>query len=208
MDRQFVITIARGYGSGGRTIGKMLAQELGVDFYDRKLLRLASDESGINEALFGRADETFKGTLLFKVARKNYNGEIISPDSDDFISNENLFNYQAKVIKELAERESCIIIGRCANWILQDNPNVLRIYIHAPLEVCVQRVMEIDGLDERQARKKVQTIDKRRAAYYQYFTGQDWKNADHYDLCLNSHDLSWDQCVKLVKEYLNIHFSL
>ena len=93
----YVITIARGYGSGGRTIGKMLAQELGISCYDRELMRLASDESGINESLFAKADEKLKSSLLFKVAKNTYKGEIIGPDSDEFVSNDNLFNYQANM---------------------------------------------------------------------------------------------------------------
>jgi cytidylate kinase len=137
MDKKYVITIARGYGSGGRTIGKMLSEELGIPYYDRDLLRLASDDSGINEELFAKADEKLKKSLLFKIARNIYKGELIPPDSDDFVSNDNLFNYQAKIIKELAETESCIIIGRCADFILKDYPNVVRLFVHAPLEDCI-----------------------------------------------------------------------
>lgn len=108
--KHFVITIARGYGSGGRAIGKLLADELGISFYDRQLLRLASDESGINEALFANADEKVKNNLLFNVAKNVYKGEIIPPDRDDFISNENLFNYQAKMIKQLAEKNLVLLL--------------------------------------------------------------------------------------------------
>ena len=115
--KNFVITIARGYGSGGRTIGRMLAKELDIPYYDRELLRLASDQSGINEALFANADEKIKGTLLFKKARAAYMGELIPPDSEDFVSNDNLFNFQAKVIRDLAATESCVIVGRCADFV-------------------------------------------------------------------------------------------
>ena len=121
----------------------MLAKELGIPFYDRNLLRLASDDSGINEQLFVDADEKVKNTLLYKVAKKVYKGELIPPDRDDFISNENLFNYQAKIIKELAREGSCVIMGRCADYILKDYDHVLRIYIHAPLEDCIQAVDKI-----------------------------------------------------------------
>lgn len=201
---RFIITIARGYGSGGRTIGKTLAEELGVNFYDRDLLRLASDESGINESLFVKADEKVKNTLLYKVAKKVYKGEIIPPDREDFISNENLFNYQAKIIKELAEKESCVIIGRCADYILKDQPNVLRVYIHAPLEACVNNLKGILVAPEKEVKKQIVTIDKRRSTYYHYFTGQDWKDADNYDLCLNSHQLGYEKCVSLIESYLKV----
>lgn len=200
--KNFVITIARGYGSGGRTIGKMLAEDLSIPYYDRNLLRLASDDSGINEQLFIDADEKLKSTLLYKVAKKIYKGEIIPPDRDDFISNENLFNYQAKIIKELAEKESCIIIGRCADYILKDFENVISVYIHAPLEACVQGVEKIAPV--KNPKQYILTTDKRRAAYYHYFTGQDWKDANNYDLCLDSSVLGYEKCIEVIKAYLKI----
>lgn len=200
----FVITIARGYGSGGRTIGKMLAKELGVHFYDRELLRLASDDSGINEELFGKADEKLKNTLLYKIARKVYKGEVIPPDSDDFVSNDNLFNYQAKVMKELADKESCIIIGRCADYVLKDRKNVIKIYVHAPLEDCIDTMTTMSSLSRKELEKQILSIDKHRAAYYSYYTGRDWEDAKNYDLCLNSSVLGFERCVELVKAYMEI----
>lgn len=202
--KNFVITISRGFGSGGRIIGKLLADELGIDFYDRQLLKLASDDSGINESLFADADETVKSSLLYKVAKNIYKGEVIPPDRDDFISNENLFNYQAKIIKELAQKESCVIIGRCADYILKDFDNVIRIYVHAPLEDCIRTVEEMHLSTKKNAKNYILTMDKRRAAYYHYFTGQDWKDAANYDLCINSSRLTRSECVDLVKAYIKI----
>lgn len=135
MKDKIVITIARQYGSGGLTIGKMLAQKLGVHFYDKELLKLASEDSGINEALFVNADEKIKNTILFKIAHSVYHGELIPPESDDFVSTQNLFNYQAKIIKQLANEEACVIVGRCADFILKDYDNVLSAFIHAPSEL-------------------------------------------------------------------------
>ena len=129
-----VITIARGYGSGGRTLGKLLAEELGVNCYDRELLRMASEESGINEALFGEVDEKVKNMPLFGISKKIYKGEIFPPESDEFVSDDNLFNYQAKCIKELAKTESCVIIGRCADYILKDEAHVIKLFFYAPKE--------------------------------------------------------------------------
>jgi cytidylate kinase len=200
----YVITIARGYGSGGKTMGNMLAQELGIHFYDRELLRLASDDSGINEDLFGKADEQLKKSLLYKVARKEYRGELIPPDREDFVSNDNLFNYQAKVIKEIAEQESCVIVGRCADYILKDTKNVVKIFVHASLEDCVVRLEEMYSLPQKELEKKVLDIDKRRAEYYKYHTGRNWEDAKNYDLCLNSQQLGFDKCVKIIKSYLDI----
>ena len=203
---KYVITIARGYGSGGRTIGKMLSEELGVPYYDRDLLRLASDDSGINEQLFAKADEKIKKSLLFRIASKEYKGELIPPDSDDFVSNDNLFNYQAKIIKELAETESCIIIGRCADYVLRDYPNVVKLFVHAPLADCIETLKEMTGKQEREIVKQIASIDKHRVEYYKYYTGRNWEDAKNYDLCLNSSQLGFEKCVEIVKSYLDIRF--
>jgi len=200
-----VITIARSYGSGGRRMGKLLAEELGYEFYDREILRIASDDSGISEELFTRADESAKKPL-FRIARQVYNGETIPPDSDDFISNDNLFRYQAKIIRELASTRNCVIVGRCANYILRGRDNVLNVFVTAPVADCVRRVMEVDGLDLEEAEKKIRKIDKRRADYYRYFTGRQWQDAALYDLCLNTGHMSDEKCVALVKAYMNARF--
>lgn len=203
---KYVITIARGYGSGGRTIGKMLSEELGIPYYDRELLRLASDDSGINEKLFAKADEKLKKSILFKIARKAYKGELIPPDSDDFVSNDNLFNYQAKIITELAEQESCVIVGRAADYILKDDENVVKVFVHAPLSFCIKTLKEMTGSPEREIEKKIEAIDKHRAEYYEYYTGRNWEDAKNYDLCLNSSQLGFEKCVEIVKAYLDIRF--
>lgn len=199
-----VITIARSYGSGGLTMGKLLAQELGIKYYDREILRMASDESGIDEALFGKADEKLKSTSLFRIARKAYQGELIPPESDDFTCNDNLFNYQAKVIKELAEEESCVIIGRCADYILRDHPNVLRLYCYAPLLDCIKRVQAQSSLNEIECIKKINRIDKYRSDYYKYYTGADWRDVRNYDFCLNTASMTYEQLIDVVKSYIDI----
>ncbi len=198
-----VITIARSYGSGGRTLGKMLAEELGIKYYDRELLRLASDKSGINESLFGEADEKVKVSSLFRIAKKEYSGEVIPPDSDDFVSNDNLFNYQAKVIRELAAEEPCIIIGRCADFVLKENKNVIRLYCYAPLDDCIAREKKLSDLSERECIKKIQRIDKHRAEYYKYYTGKDWNDSRNYDLCLNTASMEYEDLIKVVKTYID-----
>lgn len=202
--KHFVITVARGYGSGGRTMAKMLAEELGIHYYDRELLRLASDESGINEELFAKADEKLKKSLLFRIANKEYKGELIPPDREDFVSNDNLFNYQAKVIKQLAEEESCIIVGRCADYILKDMDHVVKLFVHASLEDCIIRLEDMYHMPRKELEKKVLDTDKRRSAYYRYYTGRNWENAQNYDLCLNSGRMGFDKCVEIVKSYLKI----
>ncbi len=200
-----VITIARSYGSGGRKMGRLLAKELGYEYYDREILRIASDESGISEELFRQADEKQR-IPLFRIAREVYTGEVIPPDSDDFISNENLFRYQAKIIRELAATRNCVIVGRCANFILRGRDNVLNVFVTAPVVDCVRRVIETDGLNLDEAEKKIKKIDKRRADYFKYFTGRQWQDAALYDLCLNTGHMSEQKCVDIVRAYMDARF--
>lgn len=200
-----VITIARSYRSGGRKMGRLLAKELGYEYYDREILRIASDESGISEELFRQADEKQR-IPLFRIAREVYTGEVIPPDSDDFISNENLFRYQAKIIRELAATRNCVIVGRCANFILRGRDNVLNVFVTAPVVDCVRRVMETDGLNLEEAEKKIKKIDKRRADYFKYFTGRQWQDAALYDLCLNTGHMSEQKCVDIVRAYMDARF--
>lgn len=201
MDK-FIITIARGYGSGGRTIGQMLSKRLGVEFYDKDIIKLASEESGINEALFGQSDEKTKGGLGKKSV---YKGEVISPDKKNFTSEENLFNYTAKVIKKLAEEKSCIIVGRCADFILKDCKEAVRVFVWADEENCVKNAAEVKGIvDRKEALKIIAATDKSRAEYYKAHTGKNWNDARNYDVCLNSGDLGFEKCVDIIESYIKI----
>ena len=200
-----VITIARSYGSGGRTLGKLLAKELGVNCYDREILRMASDKSGINEALFGQVDEKLKKSPLFRIMKKNpYKGGVLPPESDDFVSDDNLFNYQAMVIQELAKEESCIIIGRCADYILKDYDNVIRLFFYAPRKDCIARVKDQNGGTEKEIIKKIEKKDKYRSEYYKYHTGREWNDARNYDFCLDTTSMSYEKLVQVVKAYIEI----
>lgn len=202
MDK-FIVTIARGYGSGGRTIGKMLADKLGAQFYDKELLRLASDASGINEALFGESDEKTSSGVFRKP--KVYKGEVISPSESKFTSEENLFNYQAMVIKRLAAEHSCVIVGRCADYVLKDDPSVVRVFVYADEENCIKNVAEVRGItDRKEAIRRIASIDKERAAYYKAHTGREWIDARNYDLCLNSGNLGFEKCVDIISDFINI----
>ena len=202
-----VITIARSYGSGGKTLGKLLADKMGINCYDREIIRMASDSSGINEELFGRVDEKLKKSPLFGIMRSNpYKGDgVIPPESSNFVSDDNLFNYQAQVIKELAEKESCVIIGRCADYVLKDNPNVIRLYLYAPLEDCVKRVMAQNSITEKETIKKIETIDKYRSDYYKYYTGKEWNDARNYDFCLNTTSMSYEKLIQVVENIISLY---
>ncbi len=206
MDKKVVITIARQYGSGGRTIGEMLANDMGIHYYDKELIKLASEDSGINERLFVNADEKIKMNKLFKLVKNVYNGQLIPPESDDFVSDNNLFNYQAKVIKQLAEEESCVIIGRCADYVLKDYDNVLSVFIHAPKDYCMEQAAKKVSMPPRELEKYIAKTDKRRAEYYKFYTGREWTDARNYDLCLDSSKLGFERCVEEIQAYIKVRF--
>ena len=200
---RFIITVARETGSGGHNITRKLSEVLGIPYYDRDLLRLASEVSGIHERLFGAADERIGLRQMLSAAEKVYTGEILPPDSDDYISTRNLFSFQAKIIKELAESESCIILGRCANYLLMDRPNVLKVFIHAPLEARLARVASYSlAWSQREIAKHIRVEDHRRAAYYHSYTGEEWRDAAGYDLSLDSERLGEDGCVEFIRRAL------
>ena len=201
-----VITIARQYGSGGKTIAAMLAKDLGINCYGREILKMASEESGINERLFGMSDEKLKHSVLMKVLKRPYEGDLIPPESSGFVSDDNLFNYQAKVIKELAESESCVIVGRCADYVLRDFPNVISVFIHADREFCLEQAMERNSMSLKEMQRFIEKTDKYRGDFYKYYTGHEWSDARNYDLCLNSGKLGFKKCVEEIKAYMKVRF--
>lgn len=201
MDK-FVITIARSYGSGGKQIAKRLAKALDVKYYDRDLIKNVSEKTGINEALFNLADETHKKKNPFK---KYISKKSVTPDSDEYLSKENLFNLQADYIRHLADsEESCIIVGRCANHVLRDYPNVVNVFIHADHQNCIKNVKEYNGVDDIEAEVLIEKFDRERANYHKYFTNSEWNDARNYDLCLDTSKVDFDKCVKIIIEYLKI----
>lgn len=206
--KNIVITIARQYGSGGKTVGRMLAKELGFNCYGRELVRMASEDSGINERLFGQVDESIKRSFLQKMANiKNiYDGELLPPESDGFVSDDNLFNYQAKIIKELADTENCVIIGRCADFVLRSYDNCLSIFVHGSKAFCLARAMERNSMTPREMQKFIEKTDKYRGDYYKYHTGHSWYDARNYDLCLDSSKLGFDGCVEAIKAHMAVRF--
>ena len=203
-----VITIARQYGSGGKTVGKMIADELGIPFYSRDILRLASEDSGISEGLFGEADEKLKKNPLLRLTKNVYDGALIPPESDGFVSDRNLFNYQAKIIKQLAETESCVIVGRCADFVLRDYPNVMSVFVHADEEFCFERAMERNSMTPREMKKFITKVDKYRGDYYRHYTGRDWTDARNYDLCLNCGKLGFEKCKEEILAYRKVRFGV
>lgn len=206
--KRFIVAITRTCGSGATSIGELLSKEYGIEIYDKNILRMASDDSGINEQLFAMADENVKKSLLYKISKKVYKGELIPPESDDFTRNDNLFNYQAKVLKELAEQESYVCIGRACDYVLRDNPNAVKIFLYAPFEVCVAKEMKRLGIGQKEAEKHVSNTDKHRREYHKYHTGRTWGDPYNYDMCLDTSKFeSYQDCVDYIKFYLDKRFA-
>lgn len=197
----FVVAITRTCGSGGMSIGQLLADHYGVNIYDRKLLQLASEDSGISEELFARADEDQKQSLLFRASQKVYSGGLIPPEKEDFTSNNNLFNYQAKVLRELADESNYVVIGRAADYVLRDKPGLVRVYIYASREKCIEKEMNRQKIDWKTADKFISKTDKYRRDYYRYFTGQEWENMQNYDLCINTTQMTYERAAKAIQDF-------
>ena len=178
----FAVAITRTCGSGGGSyIGKKLAKDFDIDLYDRKLLRLAAEDSGINEKIFAAADENTRKTLLY---------------------------YQAKVLRELLNEESYICVGRAADFVLKDKPNVLTVYIDAPYEDRIDREMKRQGIGRSQAIRYIDKLDHYRESYYKYHTGRQWKRVENYDLCLDSAAIGLDNCVEVIKKVIELKFGV
>ena len=145
-------------------------------------------------------------TGLFKIAGPIYRGELLTPGSRDFTSEKNLFNYQAKIIKGLSDTESCIIVGRCADFILKGRPNVVSVFICAPKEYLMEQAAKRKSLTGRELDRYIDKINRNRSEYYTRYTGQVWSDVHHYDLCLDSSKLTAEKCVELIKGYMKVRF--
>ena len=193
--KKFVITIGRSYGSGGRMIGMKIAEELGIKCYNSELLIEAAKASGICAEVFEKIDEKPISAFLSFTTGKYDHGEMPL--------NHKVFLAQMQTIKQIADRESCVIVGRCADYVLKDYENVINVFIHAPLEDRVQRVIERDGIAPGKAEKRVRRIDKERASYYNFYSTKRWGAAESYDVCLDSSTFGIDGCVKIIESMID-----
>lgn len=193
-----IITISREYGSGGKEIGKKLAAALEIPYYDREIITQAAKESGASEQLFEENDEkgaTTSFIFSLSVLRDTVSG--------NFPLSDRLFIAQSQVIHSMAEKGPCVIVGRCADFILKEYDNVINIFIHAPMEDRVRRASEEYGVDKDKAANEVVKVDKRRAAYYDYYSFLKWGQGNHYDICVNS-SIGIDNTVELIKGYIQM----
>lgn len=206
--KRFVVTIARGFGSGGKYIGEQLGERLGIPCYEREILTMASEKSGISMNIFAQTDEKLKKSYLLKEITSIPRSHVLSPADKDFTSDNNLFALQSEVIKMLADTQSCIIVGKCADYVLRGNNNVVSVYVDAPRKACIHSVMSKMSVTEKEANKLIEKTDKYRADYYKYYTGGlDWKNPTNYHLFLNSDKLGRDACVDILESIVKYKFA-
>lgn len=205
MDK-FIVTFARGFGTGGKAIASQLAKDLGIHCYENRILTLASQLSGLPENVFQEVNEKMRETGGFtNFLRGLPRSKHYITRNEKFVSDDRLFEYQSQIIRELAEKESCVIVGKCADYVLRDKPNVVNIYIEAPRVFCVNRTIANMGVTEAVANATIERTDRFRADYYKYYThGNYWTNPVNYDLTLNSERVGIENCVKTIEQYLII----
>ena len=201
-----IITIGRQFGSGGSEIAKKLSEKLGYSYYDKNLLELAADKSGINKKFFEQADEKHN-SFLYSLSMAHYGGLVSPVYLNDVITNDKLFIIQSNLIKELAAKENAVIVGRCASEILSDNPENLKVFIHAPMETRIERIVKLYDMSPKSAETLIKKTDKARSAYFSFYSSKPWGNADTYDLCINSAVLGVDKTVDFLAETINNQFS-
>lgn len=201
MEKKIIITIGREFGSGGREIGKKLADQLGIGYYDKELITIASKESGLCPEFFEKADEKKSGSLLqaFALGFSMNNAGIIS---NDYLSNESLFRIQADVIRNLAKKGSCIFVGRCADYILRQEACCINLFIHANADDRIGRIMNNLHIQSHEAEDVMNKADKSRSVYYNYYTDKTWGMASSYDLTINSSVLGVEATVAFIKAFI------
>lgn len=200
----FIITISREFGSGGREIGQKLSEQLNVPFYDKNLLEIASKESGICKDLFVQNDESYTGSFLFSLVMGNYSIASDGRINTEMPLNNKLFLAQFETIKKIAAEGVCVIVGRCADYVLRDDPNVINFFVTGNLADKKKRILERYDIEKGKAEDFIKKTDKRRASYYNYYTDMKWGEAKNYDLCINSSKTGIDGAVDVMKAYVDI----
>ena len=203
MDERTVITIGREFGSGGHEIGMKLAEKLGIKCYDKELLQVAAKESGLCEELFASQDEKPTNSFLYSLVMDTYSLGY-SNSYDDMPINHKVFLAQFDAIKKLAAKESCVIVGRCADYALEDDPFAVSVWIKASLDERIKRIKKLYELNDSKAADLIQKTDKKRASYYNYYSSKKWGEAKSYDLCIDSGLVGIDGAIELILKFIEL----
>ncbi len=194
-----IITIGRQYGSGGRVIGKKLAETLGIPFYDKELLSRAAKDSGLCEEIFENHDEKPTNSFLYSLVMDTYSFGYNTAALNDMPINQKVFLAQFNAIKSIADEGPCVIVGRCADYALEEYDNCLSVFIKADYKKRVRRIADKYELTDSKAKDRINKKDKARASYYNYYSNKKWGDAASYDLCIDSSVFGVDGTVELIK---------
>ena len=209
MVEKFVINVGRQLGSGGREISAELAKRLGIAFYDKELLNVASEESGLCKEFFEKADEQASQPLASNLfgLRFLFNGNV-AMNTMNYLSNDALFQMQSDAIRKLADEKSCLFIGRCADYILRDNPRCVNIFISAALPFRIERIACIENISASKAEEKINHVEKRRAEFYNYYSNKRWGAAESYHLCIDSSVLGIARTTDFIEQFVKARLGL
>ena len=200
-----IYTIGREFGSGGQYVGEELAKRLGIKLYDKELLQQAAKDSGFCEEIFENHDEKPTNSFLYSLVMDTYSVNGYSTASFlDMPLNHKVFLAQFETIKKIAERESCVIVGRCADYALADHPDCINTFIKADMSSRIKMISKRANITENKAKDMIQKQDKQRASYYNYYTSKKWGDSKSYDLCLDSSKLGIDGCVDMILKFREI----
>ena len=202
MENKFVITIARQYGCGGRTIGQLLSEKLGVDYLDNDLIRLAAEKNGVSVDFYKEFDEKACSKFASIFGHSTPVGGYYMPMYNDLVINDKLYFTQSNIIQETAENKPCVIVGRCADYILEGQENLVTIFLQADVETRRDRIVNKYGVDDKNIDKYISKADKRRSQYYNTYTDKVWGAIGNYDLVINTSKMGADDVVEVICEYL------
>ena len=200
-----VITIGRQFGSGGHDIGKLVAEKLGFTFYDKKLVEIAAKNSNISDETVKHIDEKATSSLLYSLVSGSYSIRGMNgPLYYEMPLNDKLFIAQSDVIKSVATQENAVIVGRCADYVLDDvdDVQVINVFIYSPLEARIKRITNLYDLNEKQAKDKILKSDKQRKTYYSYYSNRDWGKMSNYDICINSGKIGIEESADMIVNFV------
>ena len=204
MEKKCIITIGRQFGSGGRYVGRLLAEKLGIPFYDKELLSEAAKQSGICEEIFEDHDEKPTRSLLFSLVTGMQHHLGTGSFSMDMPLNHRIFLAQFDAIRKLAEEGSCVIVGRCADYVLRENPDAVSIFVKADMPSKIARAVKYYGVEEDKAEDRIRKADKQRASYYNYYATATWGDVENYDLVVDTGVLGVEGAVELIAKFLEL----
>lgn len=199
-----IITFAREFGSGGHEVAKKVSEICDFSFYDKELIALAAKESGLSENLFDGLDEKPTNSLLYSLVMGLQSGNISYCRYGDITSADSVFRIQSQVIRELAAKGSCVIVGRCADYVLREQPRLINVFVHADLDFRIERIMKKFDMKEKVAQDYIVKTDKKRSSFYNFYTNKMWGSVDNYDISIDTSKIGTDNAAKLIADYVNM----